>query len=199
MSTSIGLRERKKLRTSSTIGRATLDLVTEQGFDAVRIEDICEAAEISRSTFFRYFDSKEASYVSGLHEGRLEAIVEATRRRPPGEGPLEALKNGFIDDLADWRDRRDLIVLDASIRAMSPAVAARANSEFLTWEVALAAAIEPRITARASREVTARVIAAAVNCAVRIATDQWLADGARRPPAQFYRRVFAAIDRVFST
>jgi AcrR family transcriptional regulator len=194
-----GLRERKKLRTSSTIGRVTLDLVIEFGFENVRIEDICEAAEISRSTFFRYFDSKEASYVSGLHEGRLEAIVEAVRRRPRDEGPLEALKNAFIDDAADWRDRRDLIVLDASIRAASPAVAARAHSEFLTWEVALAAAIEPHITVRASRDVTARVIAAAANCAVRIATDQWLADGARRPPAHFYRRVFAVVERAMSS
>lgn len=196
MASTLGLRERKKLKTSSTIGRVTLELVVEHGFESVRVDDICEAAEVSRSTFFRYFDSKEASYVAGLHEGRLDAIVDAVRARPETEGPLEALVNGYLDDAKGWQERRDLIVLDAAIRAASPAVQARANSEFMTWELAMASAIEDRITARSSRDVIARVIASSVVCAVRIATDQWLADGARRSPVTFYRRVFAAVERV---
>jgi AcrR family transcriptional regulator len=198
MSLTVGLRERKKLRTSSTIAQVTLDLVQERGFDAVRIEDICEIAEVSRSTFFRYFDSKEASYVAGLHEGRREAIIEAVRRRPSDEPPLTALQNAFIDVSADWRDRRDLWVLDASIRAASPAVEARANSEYLTWEIAMATEIEDRIMGGSSREVSARVIAAVANCAVRLANEQWLADGARRPPAPFFRRVFGAAQRALA-
>lgn len=196
MATIPGLRERKKLRTSSTIGQVTLDLVVERGFDAVRVDDICEVAEVSRSTFFRYFDSKEAGYVAGLHEGRLDAIVAAVRARPATEGPLDALMNGHLDDAKGWRSRRDLIVLDAAIRAASPAVQARASSEHLRWELAMAAAVEDRIRPSASRDVTARVVASAVLCAVRIATDQWLADGARRSPVAFYRRVFSTLDKV---
>jgi len=192
--TELGLRERKKIRTKRIIGRVTLELVMKKDFDSVRIEDICETAEISRATFFRYFDSKEAAYVSGLHEGRKESIIEAVRRRPAKEGPLEAAQNGFIDSSADWREYRDLILLDASIRAASPAVAARANSEFLAWEIGIASAVEARIAAGPSKEVTARVISAAVMSAVRIVTERWVASGARGTPIPLYRRVFATVN-----
>jgi AcrR family transcriptional regulator len=199
MSAPLGLRERKKLRTSSTIGQVTLDLVVEHGFDSVRVEDICAEAEVSRSTFFRYFDSKEASYVAGLHEGRLDAIVQAVQKRPDDEGPIEAIVNGLLDDLDGWRERRDLIVLDAAIRAAVPAVQARCDGEFLTWEIALAEAVEDRLPAGASRGIKARLIASVAVCALRMATDQWLADGARRSPARFYRRVFSCLDRVVTS
>ena len=86
------LRARKKQKTWESIATGTVSLVVKLGFDAVRIEDICELAEVGRSTFFRYFDSKEAAFVAGIHQGRLDAVVEATRRRPDGEDALTAVR-----------------------------------------------------------------------------------------------------------
>jgi AcrR family transcriptional regulator len=166
-------------------------LVTEQGFDAVRVEDICEAAEVSRSTFFRYFDSKESSYVVGLHEGALQRVLDSLGRQPDDEDALTAIRNAFIEQAEAWRDTRELFLFDFELRSSIPAVDARANAEFLTWELAIAEAIDQRVPSGRNRALNARLIAALAMTAVRIATEEHLGAGATRSPAHYLRRTFA--------
>lgn len=54
------LRERKRLRTRRALAEVALRLFTEHGFDATTVEQLADAAEVSRSTFFRAFATKEA-------------------------------------------------------------------------------------------------------------------------------------------
>ncbi|MFB7720840.1 TetR family transcriptional regulator [Nocardia sp. NPDC056100] len=55
------LRERKRLRTRRALADVALRLFTEQGFDSTKVEQLVEEAEVSRSTFFRTFPTKEAA------------------------------------------------------------------------------------------------------------------------------------------
>jgi len=59
MTETAGLRERKKAKTRWAIQEHAIRLFAEQGYAATTIDQIAAAAEISPSTFFRYFATKE--------------------------------------------------------------------------------------------------------------------------------------------
>ena len=159
-------------------------MVGHDGGEAVRVEDICELAEVGRSTFFRYFDSKEAAFVAGIHQGRAESVAEATRRRPANEDALTALRHAFLEAWADWRELRELMLLEAEIRKVSTQVQVRTLGQQVAWEQALGDALEPRLAEGPNRKVHARLLAAMVVSAVRMANERWVAAGAKQSPAK---------------
>src|SRR3954447_25415107 len=109
----LSLRERKKLKTRRTIQEHALRLFAEQGYDATTIEQIAEAAEVSPSTFFRYFPTKEDVVLTDDYD---PLIVAAIRAQPPGMPVVEAVLLGMQqvfdrfteDDLVSERLRQRL-------------------------------------------------------------------------------------------
>ncbi|WP_280887353.1 TetR family transcriptional regulator [Streptomyces sp. LBL] len=77
----LGLRERKKIKTRTAIRDATYTLIKEQGYDATTIEQIAERAEVSPSTVFRYFPTKEDIVLTDDDPLLLEELCG----RPTGE------------------------------------------------------------------------------------------------------------------
>jgi AcrR family transcriptional regulator len=88
----VGLRERKKARTRDAIQRHALRLFREQGYDATTIEQIAEAAEVSPSTFFRYFPTKEDLVLSDEYD---PMILAAFHGQPAGVPPVRALRDAI--------------------------------------------------------------------------------------------------------
>ncbi|MFI6930228.1 TetR/AcrR family transcriptional regulator [Streptomyces sp. NPDC050287] len=78
----LGLRERKKIKTRTAIREATYALIKEQGYDATTIEQIAERAEVSPSTVFRYFPTKEDIVLTDAYHPLL---LEELRARPANE------------------------------------------------------------------------------------------------------------------
>ena len=54
----VGRRSRKKRQTRVAIEDAAIALFVEQGYEATTVEEITERADVSTTTFFRYFPSK---------------------------------------------------------------------------------------------------------------------------------------------
>jgi AcrR family transcriptional regulator len=95
-----GLRERKKQKTRWAIQEHALRLFVEQGYDATTVEQIAEAAEISQSTFFRYFKTKE----DVVSEDRYDALIVAAIEAAPADlGPLATMRHALRTSLGDLR------------------------------------------------------------------------------------------------
>jgi AcrR family transcriptional regulator len=84
-----GLRERKKARTRAAIQRHALRLFQEQGYSATTVDQIAAAAEISPSTFFRYFPTKEATV---LYDPFDPVLIAAALAQPAELSPIGALR-----------------------------------------------------------------------------------------------------------
>ena len=97
----LGLRERKKARTKAAIQEHALRLFRERGYAETTVEEIAAAAEVSPSTFFRYFPAKEDTVLTDLVDRQtFEVMVRA-----PGElSPLEALRYAVNEVFRDMSD-----------------------------------------------------------------------------------------------
>lgn len=88
-----GRRERRKQELQARILRAALDLFGRQGFFDTTIEQITEAADVGKGTFFNYFPSKE-HVLAGFGElqvGRIHAAIADYDPQAPTRGVLHRL------------------------------------------------------------------------------------------------------------
>jgi AcrR family transcriptional regulator len=116
------LRERKKAQTRAAIQTHALRLFREQGYDATTIEQIIEAADVSETTFFRYFPTKEDVV---LQDDYNPLIVGAYQAQPPDLPPVSAVRAAFAalfahmsaEQQAEQRERIALILSVPRLRA----------------------------------------------------------------------------------
>ncbi len=87
-----GLRARKKIKTRAAIQAHAFRLFREQGYDATTVEEICDAAEVSESTFYRYFPAKPDVV---LWDDLDPLFVQAIKAQPAEIAPLPAIRAAF--------------------------------------------------------------------------------------------------------
>src|SRR6201996_8340861 len=88
----LGLRERKKIKTRQAIRREALRLFDANGYAATTVEQIAEGAEVSPSTFFRYFPSKESLLLADDLDPLILAAFEA---QPPDLSLIQAFRRSY--------------------------------------------------------------------------------------------------------
>jgi AcrR family transcriptional regulator len=122
------LRERKKARTRASLREHALRLFREQGYQATTVEQIAAAAEVSPSTFFRYFPTKEDLVLQDDMDVRL---LEAFDRQPADLAPIQAVRAAMREAWTSFTPREwELIKESARLSAEVPEIRARAMSEF---------------------------------------------------------------------
>lgn len=94
-----GRRAKQKASTRAAITLAAQELISTRGFDAVTVNDIARAADVSHRTFYRYFPSKEDALLAAFRDF-LDDFVALVAARPPTEHPLESLL-GTLDTIAE--------------------------------------------------------------------------------------------------
>jgi AcrR family transcriptional regulator len=107
---SLPLRERKKQRTRRALADAALRLFTEKGYDATTLDEVADQADVSKSTFFRFFLAKEAAAIEAeaeLWSAYLDALGD---RELSGEvlGVLHRTLAAAVNTLEPGWDERSL-------------------------------------------------------------------------------------------
>ena len=74
----MGRRERRAAETRLKLFRCALQLFAERGFPNVTVEDITEAADVGKGTFFNYFESKDhvLGVMAEIQLGKVRAAME---------------------------------------------------------------------------------------------------------------------------
>lgn len=103
-----GRRERKRTETRERIFRAALELFAQQGFFETTVEEITEAADVGKGTFFNYFPSKE--HVLGmLHEVQLSKVAQAEATARSSKLPIREVLRQFMRSIAEEPARSQLL------------------------------------------------------------------------------------------
>ena len=93
-----GRRERKKAQTRQSLADAALELFLERGYDQVGVKEIADAADVSVTTLFKHFPSKEALLFD--RDDDIEAgLVAAVRDRAEGQSIPNALREHVLAEV----------------------------------------------------------------------------------------------------
>ncbi|MGX4769043.1 TetR/AcrR family transcriptional regulator [Bradyrhizobium guangdongense] len=191
---SAGLRQRKQQATRERLKRAAMALFLERGFETTTIDDIADAADMSRRSFFHYFASKE-DVVAAWQEDAATALVTEILARPAGESMLTAAENAIAAALKRI-DPAEAAAM-SRLKRDNPALQARDQLKYEKLERALADGLAQR-SGRKSDRLKARLVAMIATGAMRVGGESWLSEGSRDKPEAFVKRTFDAIRAILA-
>ena len=172
-----GLRERKKARTRASIREHALRLFREQTYQGTTVEQIAAAAEVSPSTFFRYFPTKEDIVLQDDMDTRM---IEALERQPAGLGPLSAVRAATREVFTSYTQADlDLLGETTALTMTVPEIRARAMNEFARSISVIGEALAKR-AGRPADDLAVRTTAGAIIGVVMSITMPW-EDWSKRP------------------
>jgi len=96
----MGRRERKAAETRVKLFRCALRLFAERGFQNVTVEDITEAADVGKGTFFNYFASKD-HVLSVMAEIQLGKVREALQGAEDGKRSIHVVLHDLFTKVCE--------------------------------------------------------------------------------------------------
>ena len=146
-------------------------LFRERGYEGARVELIADEADVSVTTFFRYFDSKEDVVIGFFDDMGLE-LREMLAARPRDEPPFTALR-GALGSLVDTYEERQIRVVAAKRLAHeTPSIRARLLDKHARWENWVTEVLNARTGSRTD-EQRSRLIASVGLAAYGTAVNSW--------------------------
>ena len=168
-----GLRERKKQKTKEAIQREAMRLFLERGYEETTIEQIANAADISPSTFFNYFPTKEDVVLYDRYDPMLLSML--THR--PADEPISVSLRSAMQGLDEAMTQdRDMVFARAKLALETPALRARFWEELEKARELIAGVVAAR-TRRSPHDYEVRVLSMVVVTAAFEAALEWLRNG----------------------
>ncbi|WP_369202853.1 TetR/AcrR family transcriptional regulator [Streptomyces sp. PU-14G] len=169
------LRERKKQRTRRALAEAALTLFSERGFDRVTLEELTAHAEIGRSTFFRYYRTKED--VAMAAEGELWDAYTARFAQHTAPGPaLDALRSSLTESILSMPEGWDQRFLRTRrLAAGTPVLHDHSLVSSMKVQHRLVELLEERLETDSREDVRLRLLGEFALSAWRCGARNWVA------------------------
>ena len=122
----LGRRERKKLKLRRSVQREALRLFADRGYEDTTVEQIADAADISTTTFYRYFPTKEDVVLDDDYDPIVEQVIGS------GDDPeplLTTVRRAIAAVAAAVEADRDAALARLKLLASVPALKARQGAE----------------------------------------------------------------------
>lgn len=166
------LRETKKAATRRLLVAAANRRFHRHGFEQTTIDEICADAGVSRRTFFRYFESKEALAFPHRAE-RLERFLALLDGNGHARNPVDGLRAICATFAAEYSANRVQLLAQQRLVDSVPALAAREHEIDRDWEAAMAATFRRRFGRGAAADRRARLMAGAAIGVIRATMRYW--------------------------
>lgn len=140
------LRERRADRTRGEIESAAIALFVAQGYEATSMEQVADAAGVSRRTLYRYFDTKH-DIVFEAPRRWLEVFDRAVATRAAGEDLPALFRRGLLDVARYVEETADTVLPAFSILGSSPDLAARHGRSDAEWVTHYLGLLGPELAA----------------------------------------------------
>ncbi|AUX29335.1 MULTISPECIES: TetR family transcriptional regulator [Sorangium] len=190
-----GLRERKKERTRAQIIETAIDLFLKHGYEQTTLDEVLGAVEISRRTFFRYFESKEDLLIAWMDQ-LIEVACASIRARPRSEAPVVATRNAIRDTVGRlYEGNVPRFVAVQQFVAKTPAIRARQSERLGHCAEAICEPLAARMGLDPQRDLAPRVLASCAIAIMQCAIDAWLARGATEDLLELVDEGFRALAR----
>ncbi|GAA2398898.1 TetR family transcriptional regulator [Streptomyces coeruleofuscus] len=192
----LGLRERKKIKTRKAIRAATYALIEQQGYDATTIEQIADRAEVSPSTVFRYFPTKEDIVITDEWD---PVILAELRARPDDESWADVLRHVMRTALdLSLAEDPEVARLRSRLGVEIPAVRARMMESMAATGRLLREALAER-SGRAPDSLELRVFAMSVMGGLMEVSHYWAETGHRDDVRELVDRALDVLEHGLAT
>ena len=189
----VGLRQRKKQAAMRHIQHTAFALFEEKGFDNVTVEQVAEAADVSQSSIYRYFGTKEGLVFRDEYDDTVFGTILAELES--GATILDALNKGIggvIDE--HFHHDRDITLARTKLWASHEAIRVAVGLYMTKLSERV---VEAVVTGGRYDEMEARFIVAALVNGMLSAILSWQQDGASSSLEEYMDRGLSALGRVF--
>lgn len=165
---------RRRATTRREIADVAVDLFGAHGFDTVSVDDVAQAAGISRRTLFRYYASKNAILWGDFdaHLDRLQTLLAEADPEVPLRAALRTALLEFntfdVSEMARHRERMRVILGTAELQAYSMTM-------YAGWREVIARFVAERCDAKVD-DLGPQTVAWTMLGVALAAYEHWLAD-----------------------
>lgn len=176
----------------SAVGLTALRLFAQRGIDQVTMDEVAEAACISRSNLFRIFPSKAAVIWGGMHEFTME--LEKRINENPETDVVKLLHASWVQAMAPLDQRVETVRLRLKLIASSPEIYGWGQAQMdQTRQV-----IEKAVSRFSKDTLRPKIVSSALISASMAILIWWAETDDKRTPSEVLDQGFRDFEKLFS-